>query len=285
MSVVQKTPINILQQAWKRIAPLELADNSWDNAPFPKNNAKKVLLTIDLTTDVCNEALDLEGCSVVVAYHPPVRPEFRSLSLKLSNTLQASLLKLSAKGISVFSPHTSLDSIEGGINSWLTTAFGTNLKSSTPLEPKFSSGSSVPAHLAGFEGAGMGRFVELHEGVEAGEAVRRIKGLLKLERVQYGAPAQGSIIKTVAICAGSGGSMFKDVKADLYWTGEMGHHQALATTQAGSHVVLCHHTNTERGYLSAVLKDKLREELNAQEGQDGWEVVVSGKDKDPLLIV
>jgi hypothetical protein len=25
-----------------------------------------------LTTDVCNEALDLEGCSVVVAYHPPV---------------------------------------------------------------------------------------------------------------------------------------------------------------------------------------------------------------------
>jgi putative NIF3 family GTP cyclohydrolase 1 type 2 len=41
--------------------------------------------------------------------------------------------------------------------------------------------------------------------------------------VQYGAPIQESIIKTVAICAGSGGSMFKDVKADLYWTGEMGH--------------------------------------------------------------
>jgi hypothetical protein len=64
----------------------------------------------------------------------------------------------------------------------LTTAFGSNLKSSTPLEPKFSSGSSVPAHLKGFEGAGMGRFVELHEGVEAAEAVRRIKGLLGLER-------------------------------------------------------------------------------------------------------
>jgi hypothetical protein len=28
----------------------------------------------------------------------------------------------------------------------------------------------------------MGRYVELHEGVEAGEAVRRIKGLLGLER-------------------------------------------------------------------------------------------------------
>jgi putative NIF3 family GTP cyclohydrolase 1 type 2 len=41
--------------------------------------------------------------------------------------------------------------------------------------------------------------------------------------VQYGAPAEKSSIKTVALCAGSGGSMFKNVKADLYWTGEMSH--------------------------------------------------------------
>lgn len=49
---------------------------------------------------------------------PNTKPPQTTRSLKLSNTLQASLLKLSAKGISVFSPHTSLDSIEGGINSW-----------------------------------------------------------------------------------------------------------------------------------------------------------------------
>jgi len=41
--------------------------------------------------------------------------------------------------------------------------------------------------------------------------------------VQYGAPAESKVINTVAICAGSGGSMFKNVKADLYWTGEMSH--------------------------------------------------------------
>jgi putative NIF3 family GTP cyclohydrolase 1 type 2 len=49
--------------------------------------------------------------------------------------------------------------------------------------------------------------------------------------------------------------------------------------------VLCHHTNTERGFLGAVLKAKLESELTAQEGEDGWEVVVSEKDKDPLQIV
>lgn len=52
---------------------------------------------------------------------------------------------------------------------------------------------------------------------------RPLLSIVLMCSVQYGAPAQESIIKTVAICAGSGGSMFKDVKADLYWTGEMGH--------------------------------------------------------------
>lgn len=30
-SQLARTPIQIVQSAWKRIAPLELADNSWDN--------------------------------------------------------------------------------------------------------------------------------------------------------------------------------------------------------------------------------------------------------------
>lgn len=40
------------------------------------------------------------------------------------------------------------------------------------------------------------------------------------------------------------------------------------------------HSNTERGYLSAVLKDKLQSMLQ----QDGIQVVVSQVDKDPLVI-
>ena len=44
---------------------------------------------------------------------------FRGLkSLTMSDPLQASLLRLSAKGISVFSPHTSLDATPKGINTW-----------------------------------------------------------------------------------------------------------------------------------------------------------------------
>jgi putative NIF3 family GTP cyclohydrolase 1 type 2 len=38
--------------------------------------------------------------------------------MTLSEPIQASLLKLSARGISVFSPHTSLDATPKGINTW-----------------------------------------------------------------------------------------------------------------------------------------------------------------------
>ena len=36
----------------------------------------------------------------------------------MSDPLQASLLRLSARGISVFSPHTSLDATPDGLNTW-----------------------------------------------------------------------------------------------------------------------------------------------------------------------
>lgn len=31
-----------------------------------------VLICYSLTTDVCNEALKLDDCSLIVSYHPPV---------------------------------------------------------------------------------------------------------------------------------------------------------------------------------------------------------------------
>jgi putative NIF3 family GTP cyclohydrolase 1 type 2 len=46
-------------------------------------------------------------------------------------------------------------------------------------------------------------------------------------------------IKTVAICAGSGSSVLSPVKADLYFSGEMGHHDVLAALAQDTSVILC----------------------------------------------
>lgn len=84
--------------------------------------------------------------------------------------------------------------------------------------------------------------------------------------------------------------MFKNVTADLCLTGEMSHHEVLAAVAGGSSVVLCNHTNTERGYLRDVLRSWLEEELNKEKedkDEEGgqWEVVISKEDRDPLRVV
>ena len=106
-------------------------------------------------------------------------------------------------------------------------------------------------------------------------------------------------IKSIAVCAGSGASVFKGVEADLFLTGEMSHvsrtdtfnmraeeqHEVLAVVAKGQSVVLCNHTNTERPYLSRVLRSWLETELNTETPKDTWEVVVSEQDRDPLQTV
>jgi putative NIF3 family GTP cyclohydrolase 1 type 2 len=89
-----------------------------------------------------------------------------------------------------------------------------------------------------------------------------------------------SSVSTVALCAGSGGSVLKGVEADVYLTGEMSHHDVLDATQNGIHVILCEHSNSERGFLK-IFQDHLKTKL--LQGQ--VTVVVSKIDKDPLTIV
>ena len=83
----------------------------------------------------------------------------------------------------------------------------------------------------------------------------------------------------MAVCAGSGGSVLKGVSADLYLTGELSHHEVLHAVESGRSVILCEHSNTERGFLKTlvpIMKEWFRDCITVE---------VSLKDKDPLCIV
>ncbi|EOD49858.1 NGG1p interacting factor 3 NIF3 [Neofusicoccum parvum] len=110
--------------AMRKLYPEALADRSWDNtgllleAPFDphRRNKNSVLLTVDLTKAVADEAIE-QNASIVVAYHPII---FRGLkALTLANSQQQSLLRLASKGISVYCPHTAVDAAPGGLGDWL----------------------------------------------------------------------------------------------------------------------------------------------------------------------
>jgi len=88
-----------------------------------------------------------------------------------------------------------------------------------------------------------------------------------------------SEVKSVAVCAGSGATVLSGVQVDLFVTGEMSHHEILNAIHAGTSVILCEHSNTERGFLCA-----LQQQLHSL-FEGGIEVCLSSQDRDPVEIV
>uniref|UniRef100_A0A7S1W299 Uncharacterized protein n=1 Tax=Neobodo designis TaxID=312471 RepID=A0A7S1W299_NEODS len=278
--------------AMERIAPLALADASWDNvgtlieAPAqPGKTDDTVLVTIDLTPQVLDEAIR-HRASVVVAYHPIIFSGLKKLSLNVPT--QQTVLRAISHGISVFCPHTSLDAAKGGINDWLIECLGP-VTSRRPIDPRMPNGKKplndrdVASCVTGYGRVGMlDGFLSLEE------ALKRVKEGCGVPTVRVALPPQhlankgaDAMIKTVAVCAGSGTGVFRGLPTtpDLLLTGEMSHHDVLAAAQKGSIVMLTEHTNTERGFLRAVLEGALSKELG-----DGVKVVVSESDADPLVV-
>lgn len=128
-----------------------------------------------------------------------------------------------------------------------------------------------------------GKRLTLSQPSPLSQLVSRVKRHLKLPHVRLATPHSNEkdpVIKTVSVCAGSGGSVLSGVASDLYLTGEMSHHDVLEACSRGTAVILCEHSNTERGFLQQDYKKQLETVLGER-----VEVIVADSDKDPLQIV
>jgi dinuclear metal center YbgI/SA1388 family protein len=265
-------PLSQLLAALELLAPLRFAE-AWDNVglllePVPvalSAPVEHVLLTIDLSDEVVEEAEAL-GAGLIVAYHPPI---FQGLKrLRSTQPGERAILRCAARGIAIFSPHTALDAAPGGVNDWLLDAFGEGQR-----------GPCAPHALD--SRFGQGRFVQLGEAITLGVAVESIKRHLGLSRLRVAealVPGGGPLaIRNIAVCAGAGGSVFEKLSGyDLYFTGEMRHHDVRARVASGSSVILCEHTHTERGYLRVLASHLTRETSSAVSFH------LSQRDRDPL---
>lgn len=127
---------------------------------------------------------------------------------------------------------------------------------------------------------GQGRRVVLDQKVTLEQIVNRIKDRMGVTRIRVavgrGAPDS---YRTVGLSAGAGASLIDaaiDQGCELFFTGEMRHHDVLAAQARGCTIILAGHTNTERGYLP-VLRGRLLQLL------PDTTVEVSTRDCDPLL--
>ncbi|KAI5257457.1 NGG1p interacting factor 3 [Aureobasidium subglaciale] len=139
----------------------------------------------------------------------------------------------------------------------------------------------TPCKVPGYENttAGMGRIVRFNTPQPLLEIIDRIgRGLGNPKGFPIAIPQGKTMeeidISSVAICAGSGGSLFSGLgkngeeDVDLLFTGELSHHEALAAIEQGKCVIALFHSNTERGFLHGVLKPQLENAVKEE-----WERV------------
>lgn len=246
-------------QTLEAIAPPGYAE-SWDNnglliEPLKARDIKKVLLTIDLTESVAREAVRLKA-DFIVADHPLFFGGFQAL--EKSNPQARAAMRLIEKGIGVYSPHTALDAAPGGVNDWLADALGDG-------ELFCDEESSA-------------RVVELFNPVKLPTLGKRIKTKLHLKTLKTAAGTDKPI-KSIAVCAGAGVEALRETSADCWLTGEMKHHDVLGAKERGISVILCGHTETERGYL------KVLEKRIVAETENELSVLISKEDAAPLKTV
>ncbi len=257
-----------LLEALQAIAPLDDA-GSWDNVGLlvaGQRPISTVGLCIDLTEPVLDE-LEAAGVDLVLAYHPPI---FKGIQRLTGATgIERVTLRLVRAGLHLYAPHTSLDAAVGGMGDWLMRAVA---------EPEDVLEGFIPIEASPRRpGAGMGRYAALKQPRRLDDLLPRIRQHLGLGHLRVAGPGDLAV-RTVAVCPGSGGSVFSaGPPADLLLTGEMGHHDILAQVARGGAVVLTEHSNCERGYLP-VLAARLKAAL------PGLATHISTCDADPLRL-
>ncbi len=105
-------------------------DNSGLQVGVPEKNLNAALLTLDVTEEVIDEALQT-GCDVIISHHPVIFSPIRSLSGK--STSERIVFKAIKKDIAIYSAHTNLDILQNGVSRKM--AEKLNLEKITVLSP------------------------------------------------------------------------------------------------------------------------------------------------------
>ena len=124
---------------------------------------------------------------------------------------------------------------------------------------------------------GLGRIGKLAKPTRLSEIIANIKKITGAKTAGI-IGKENRLVKSAAVCAGSCGKIVNSVIAagcDLYLTGELKHHQALATREAGLTCICLSHTVSERFALKNLAK-RLKKPLK------DVTIRLSKKDTDPF---
>lgn len=127
------------------IAPLSYQE-SYDNSGLlvgnPANTAKGVLLSLDVTEAVIQEAVD-KGCNMLVAHHPLIFGGVKKLTGK--NYVERCIVKAIKADVAIYAIHTNLDNVSHGVNDMICEKLG--LQNTRILSPKEDTLSKLVVYI------------------------------------------------------------------------------------------------------------------------------------------
>ena len=234
------------------------AQEEWDNSGMQVGDTERevssVLLTTDITEDVVNEAV-LHECQLIVSHHPLL---FHGLKQVCGQTPQARVVEMAIRNnIAIYSAHTNLDSVAGGINTRLAEKIGLE-GISTLVE------------------SGLGAIGKLPKVMNYADFIEYIRTILDCTYVRYTRPKRETV-ETVALCGGSGAEFIGEAiaqGADVYITADCKYHEFQdADRQIG--LIDIDHWISER-HAREIFRDII-EPL-------GVKCFISKEDRTPILI-
>lgn len=196
----------------ERLAPLSYQED-YDNAGlqvgFPRREVSKVLVCLDVTEAIVDEAA-AKGCGLIVSHHPLI---FRGLKQVSDSTYQQRcVVKALSEGIAIYSAHTNLDNAPGGVNHKIASLIGLqDVEWLQPIEGK---------------DAGSGVIGVLPQAEEAMAFLARLKDIFGIRCITHSEP-DGRSIRKVALCGGAGAFLMRDALrkgADCFLSGEFHYH-------------------------------------------------------------
>ncbi|MFN8286060.1 MAG: Nif3-like dinuclear metal center hexameric protein [Chitinophagales bacterium] len=116
------------------LAPLDYQE-SYDNCGLivgDKNTTvKKILITLDVTEEVLDEAIR-EKCNLIVAHHPIIFGGLKKLNGK--NYVERVVIKAIKNNLAIYAIHTNYDNVLHGVNAMIAEKIG--LQNCSILDPK-----------------------------------------------------------------------------------------------------------------------------------------------------
>ena len=240
--VKQEVECEFATKQSKAEVSLNVLKNEVKNSISEKENEiKKVLVALDATDEVVEEAVNINA-NIIVTHHPMI---FGSIKKVNDDThLGSRIIKLIKNGIGHYAMHTNLDIAFGGVNDELAKI----------LDMKNVKVLSVSCEQEGKEN-GLGRYGDITPKTLK-EFALEIKEKLGLDGIRI-IGDEDNIVSKAGLCTGAGIEFMGDAKmsgCDVYITSDIKYHDSQKALEEGISLIDATHYGSENIIVPVIAK-------------------------------